>query len=173
MASPRDIQLVDDFVPVKKFLEGAPPQWTQAPRVHEIQAIWNVLEESGAARAHLRFRLSPASRREPSISVIFRNNPIWRLDIKPDDVCEGNPFGADALGLPPEVCGTHSHTWHGNRGYVLDSTIWDLPARRKVHAQVRRLPQALAFMAAELNIELTPEQRLFDIPPRRDLFEVE
>jgi hypothetical protein len=173
MVTARDIQLVEDYLAAPKTLEASLPEWSSAVRDHELQAIWNVEEDGGRLRSHLRVRVGRHSKRWPSVSLIFRSNPIWRVDIKPDDVCEGNPLWAFNLGLDAQVCGTHCHTWVDNRQHILASGLWELPARRNIAPQVRRLPQVMAFMAEELNIELTHEQRGFDTPPRRDLFDME
>ncbi|WP_375206738.1 hypothetical protein [Hyphococcus sp.] len=137
------------------------------------EARWIIEEQDGATRAHLRFRTCRYQKAFPSISLIFRNNPIWRVDIQAGDVCHPNPVWAGALGLPPLVCGTHCHTWEDNRDHVARSTVWDLPARRALPEQMRRLPQVLPFMAENLNIELTPDQRSFDTPYKRDLFDLD
>lgn len=173
MATPRDIQLVDDFLAANKRLEKGVPDWTKGTRDSEYEARWIIEEEDGATRSHIRFRTSRFQKAFPSISLIFRNNPVWRIDIQPTDVCHPNPLWAQPLGLQPEVCGTHCHTWADNRDYLLRSAVWDLPARRPLPDQLRRLPQVLPYMAEELNIELTPDQRGFDIPPKRDLFDLD
>ena len=173
MVTPYDISLVDAFLAAPKQLEASIPEWTRGTRDHEYEARWIIEEQDGATRAHLRFRTCRLQRVFPSVSLIFRNNPVWRTDIESGEICHTNPPWAHTLGLPAQVSGTHSHTWTDNRDHVLRSGIWELPARRLLPTQIRRLPQALPFMAEQLNIELTHGQRDFDIPPKRDLFELE
>jgi hypothetical protein len=107
----------------------------------------------------------------PSVTVVSRGNAIWRVDLVAPGVWKPNPAGAATLGLPPEVRGSHSHTWHDNREHLLSQDQWGLPYRRPLPSAIRRLPQAIASLAAEVNLVLEPYQRGFDVPPQAELFE--
>jgi hypothetical protein len=78
--------------------------------------------------------------------------------------CEFNPIWAADLGLPPRVCGPHFHDWQHNRHHVLRSERWELPCREALPPQVQRFEQAFPYLAAKMNLVLTPEQRGFDVP---------
>jgi hypothetical protein len=161
---------IEAFLVEDKTLDGI-PIWHASPRPGELSAVWNVKDSLGIGRATLRFRCPRAARAWPSISLIFRNNPIWRIDLVAPDVWKPNPPGAAALGLPPEVRGSHSHTWNDNRAHLLSQDLWSLPYRRPLLVTIRRLPQAVASLAAEIKLFLEPGQRQFDVPPQTDLFE--
>jgi hypothetical protein len=173
MANARIATLVseaDAFLVQAKVLEGPPPEWGASTRDHEYQAIWPVADDLGAVRASLRFRLPKASSEFPSLSLVFANNPIYRVDIQPNEVCEPNPPWAAKLKLPPKVCGSHVHRWEDNRQFVLDSGKWELPARRPVENSLKRVEQMLPWLCDATGISLAPDQRNFDIPSKNDLF---
>ena len=159
-----------EFLAEDKRLDGI-PIWRASPRPRELSAVWNIQDSLGIFRAKLRFRCPRAARAWPSISLIFRNNAIWRIDLVAAEAWKPNPPDAVSLGLPPEVRGSHSHTWHDNRRYLLSQDLWSLPYRRPLPAQIRRLPQAVASLGREIKLFLEPEQRRFDVPPQTDLFE--
>ena len=169
--SDSDLAEVDRFLESKKRLADAIPVWGPSPRPGEMQAVWSIIDDLGVVRANLRFRLSVTSREQPSVSVIFRGNSVTRLDIVPIKVCEDNPPWAARIGLPAKVCGSHCHTWRDNRWHIERSGIWEMPCRRPVESALRRIPQMLPWIAEAAGVELSPEQRLFDIPPKTELFE--
>lgn len=165
-----EIKQVDAFLARKKFLQGPIPTWVPSTRVGEVQMIWNLVDEDGITNGHLRFRAGKEHRACPSISVIFRgDNSVWRLDIEDPSVCHDNPPDADQLGLPATVCGSHAHTWNDNCAYILNEHGWTIPYRRPIPPQVRRLEQALPWLADQINLELGPDQRDVQLP-ELDLF---
>jgi len=165
-----EAEAVDAFLLDDKRLDGI-PNWHPSPRPGELSATWNIQDSLGIVRAALRFRCPRAARGSPSISLVFREDLIWRIDLVPQHVWKPNPPSAVYLGLPPEVYGSHSHRWYDNRAYVLSHGFGSLPYRRPLPVAIRRLPQALASLAAEINLSLEHEQRRFDVPPPTDLFE--
>lgn len=107
----------------------------------------------------------------PSLSLIFRAHVIWRIDIVPHDEGKLNPPWAKSLGLPPEVFGPHGHEWPDNRAHVLNEhATWNIPRRRPLPVNLRRLEQVLPWFADRIAIDVTPDQRGFDVPPQADLF---
>lgn len=166
-----DAEEIDRFLAEEKHLDGTEPMWQEASRPGELSAVWNVRDSLGISRAHLRFRHPKAWRAGPSVSVIFRNQAIWRIDLVEPEACKFNPPGAERLGLPPVVYGSHCHTWPDNRAYLLSQDQWALPYRRPLDGPIRRLPQAIASLAGAINLVLEPHQRGFDVPPQADLFE--
>ena len=163
-----DISQVDDFLASEKALEDAMPIWQSSSRPGELHAIWNISDPLGV-RAHLRFRISETEPTLPSVSLIFRRNAVARLDIEDPTVSHSNPPWAAQLGLPAEVSGSHFHSWEDNRDHILNTGLWELPARRPVEAALRRVPQMLPWIADRLGITITHEQRAFDLPPKEQL----
>jgi hypothetical protein len=166
-----DILEIDAFMAELKSLQGPPPTWQDAGRPGELSATWNVADAIGVVRAQLRFRCPKHQRQWPSISLVYRQALIYRVDLVPPTECKPNPIGAHALGLPATVCGPHCHSWPDNRSYVHSAGPGHMPYRRPIHAQVRRLPQALLWLAVEINLNVEPDQRGFDVPPQGELFE--
>jgi hypothetical protein len=161
---------IQAFLAEEKRLDGI-PTWRESSWPGEMDAVWTIQDSLDITRATLRFRCPRAARAWPSISLIFRGNPIWRIDLVSPDTWKPNPPGAASLGLPAQVRGSHSHTWHDNRGHLLSQDLWSLPYRRPLPIAIRRLPQAIASLAAEVKLLLEPYQRGFDVPPQTDLFE--
>jgi hypothetical protein len=160
---------VDAFLAEHKRLSGQAPLWSPGGWRSDLQAIWIVEDMHGAAIATLRFTCRKARNTYPSINLIFRNRPIWRVEIEDPPVRHRNPPWAASLGLPAFVEGSHEHAWHDNRAHVEMSPDWDIPARRPLHGQIKRLPAALASFADAANIELKPDQYLFDVPPQAEM----
>jgi len=165
-----DIAEIDAFMAEQKTLAGPPPEWQDGTRPGELSATWNIADAVGIVRAQLRFRCPRHSPQFPSISVVYRGNLISRLDIVAPDQCKLNPPGAAALGLPPKVCGSHWHPWTDNRHFVLSAGFGQVPYRRLIPPQVRRLPQALPWLSDQINLTIGPDQRGFDVPPQGELF---
>jgi hypothetical protein len=166
----RDIRAVDAFLAERKRLLGPPPEWGPSSRKGDVQAIWRIVEDNGLERAHLRFRCALSDRQHPSVSLIFRNNPIWRIDIVPSRQCKFNPPWCSGLGLPPRVCGPHEHRWSDNKHYLENEAAWNIPARRPLPPQLRRFHQIVPWFSKLIKIELEPDQHGFDVPPQTDLF---
>jgi hypothetical protein len=166
-----DIAEIDAFLADPKTLDGAEPLWRSASRPDELQATWGIVESSGISRAELRFRCPTLNRAEPSISLIFRRKAVWRVDLVASHSWKPNPIGADKLGLPPLVYGAHAHTWQDNREYIRRNGFGPIPYRRPLPISIKRLPQALAAFADEINLTLANDQRGFDVPPRKGLFD--
>ncbi|HLH49233.1 MAG TPA: hypothetical protein VKV96_07830 [Roseiarcus sp.] len=165
-----DVKAVDAFLEeVGKTLQGAPPPWIPGRDGIELMAIWNIEDSLGIVRAHLRFRVDPQNRSYPSVSLIFRNNSAWRIDLEASTVCKPNPLWAQAVGAPSTVCGSHCHSWPDNRDHILGQELWELPCRSPLPPQVRRLPQAVLWLAERVNLTLSPDQRDFDVPPQASL----
>jgi len=167
---PEDIEEVDSFLAVPKTLEGGHPPWTESTGPNQIHAIWNIADDVGIVRAHLRFRVSPMHPGTPSVSLVFEGNAVYRLDLEDDATIKRNPPWAAQFGLPAYVSGSHVHCWEHNRQHIQETGRWELPCRHQLNPQLRRVPQALAWMADRVGIHLEHEQRGFDIPPRSHLF---
>lgn len=168
--STKDLEEVDEFFAEQKTLQGAPPFWAAGTRDGEYQATWPIEEVSGVSRAHLRFKCPKMHLSAPSISVIFRNQPVYRLDLTDPAICKPNSLLGIKVGLPAEVCGNHAHTWSDNRKHIEINGFGELPLRRPAPEKARRLPQALPWLAGEINLVITPDQRRFDVPTQRQLF---
>lgn len=166
-----DVRAVDTFLAEPKTLVGGLPEWLPSERPHELQAIWIVADAVGVERAQLRFRVFRHDRHAPSLSLLFRNRPVWRLDMVPSSECKPNPHWAWRVKAEARVCGPHCHEWPDNRDFLLTGApVWILPCRRALPPTVRRLPQAMYWLADRLGLRLDGEQRGFDVPPKTDLF---
>lgn len=166
-----DVAEIDAFIAEPKTLLGPPPAWQQSSRVRDMEAKWQVEDSLGIIRAHLRFRFIKTEREYPSLSLIFQNTPIWRVDLRPESSWKPNPPVAAKLNLPAHVQGSHSHGWDHNRAYCLSQKAIQLPIRSPLPAKIRKLPQALMWLAGHVNLTIKPDQRDFDVPPKSDLFE--
>ena len=165
-----DISEIDAFMAEQKRLQGPLPIWQEGTRKGELSASWNIEDSLGIIRAELRFRCPTQRRQFPSISVLYKQILVYRVDIVSPDECKINPLGARAVGLPASVCGPHCHSWPDNRDYVHSVGFGHMPYRRPIQPQVRRLPQALLWLADEINLTIGPDQRGFEVPPQNDLF---
>lgn len=169
----RDAEIleVNAFVAERKRLRGPPPLWFPSGWKTELQSVWIVEDLQGVARAQLRLVCQRSANPYPTINLVFRNHPIWRVEIEDPPKPHFNPLWAAALGLPPIVTGSHEHSWPDNRDHV--ATIapdWEIPARRPLKPQVRRMPQALASFASAINLELDSVQHMFDVPSQSEMF---
>jgi hypothetical protein len=170
-ARDRELEAIDAFLAGKKRLQGAPPAWTASLRPKELQAIWLVEDELGIVRGRLCFRCWKNKRTTPSFSLIWRSNPVWRIDIEEPTRREFNPHWAHQIGCPPFVIGSHGHEWPDNREHLRSMPPeWDLPCRRTIPINIRKLDSCLAWFAGRVNLELGPSQRGFDVPPQTELF---
>jgi hypothetical protein len=167
-----DVDEIDAFLAEPKRLQGAFPGWKAGVRPDEFESIWLIEDALGIVRAQLRFRFSKLEKAFPSISLVFRNSPIWRIDLVPNDVCKLNPPGADRLGLPAQVCGSHCHSWPDNREYVRINGLGQLPFRRQLPVNLRRVEQVVHWLGERINLTIEPDQRGFDVPPASDLFDL-
>jgi len=165
-----DVQPVDDFLAREKRLVGPPPLWVAARRSWECSAQWPIINDLGIQVGELRFKAANGSNASDSVSVIFRSNPIWRMDLAPMTTCEPNPPYGRWLELPAQVCGPHEHRWPDNRQHVIDNGFSELPFRRALAANLKRFEQMLPYLANEINLILEPDQRSFDGPPQKDMF---
>lgn len=165
-----EITQVDAFLARPKFLQGPPPEWAQGSRTREMQMIWNIEDDAGIVSGNLRLVWPRADGRKPSVSLVWRSDSIWRVDIEDPGVCHSNPHDAYLYDLPPDVCGSHSHSWPINRDYVLNTPhIWSLPYRCHIPVQVRKLDQAVHWLADQINLTLGPDQHIIEMPPQTDL----
>ena len=166
-----ELLAVDVFLAAPKRLDGPPPAWMPTKRPNDVTANWNVIDALGVTAAHLRFRLSKLAPEYPSVSLIFRNNPIWRVDLCPTEQRKTNPPWASLLGLPAFFFGSHCHTWADNRAHIGVTGAWKLDAHRPVEASLRRVSQMLPWIADRTRIQLESSQRSFDAPLKSELFE--
>ena len=166
-----EVDSVDAFLAAPKILQGLPPTWRDSSWAGEYQAIWNIEDEAGVTNAQLRFCSQKANHAVTSVSLIYRGQSITRIDLDPSDVCHPNPPWA-SKDLPPRVCGPHAHRWIENRRHILTQEDWDLPCRTPLPPTVRRLGQGLLWLADEINLTLGSDQRGFEGPTQRDLFDL-
>ena len=165
-----DVAAVDAFLADgPKSLAGPPPEFGvglfHRQGVYEWRANWPIADSLGVVGpASLRFVIRPGLALGPSISLIFNRQAVARLNFVPTQECESNPLWAAMLGLPAQVCGPHFHSWEYNRAHVLTVKEWELPCREALPLQVRKFDQAFPWLAAKINLVLTPDQRRFEPP---------
>jgi hypothetical protein len=161
-----DVAAADAFwADTPKTLSGPPPEFGASTfhreGQYEREAIWPIADSLGiVTTGQLRFAVRPGLQLGPSISVIFNRQVIARLDFVPPNEAEFNPSWAEAFGLSARVCGPHFHSWEHNRQNVLNNERWELPCREPLPIQVRRFEQAFPWLAAKMNLTLTPEQQI-------------
>lgn len=159
-----DCDEIDDFIASHKSLVEFKPPWSpQFAGLHQCR--WGIADIHGVETAELCFTVSPNGAHQ-SIVCLHRQRLIYRLDVAPPGECKDNWHTAQALGLPPVVCGTHVHGWPENREYVRCSGFGRMPVRRPITAIVQDLTQALHWLAEDLNIQINPGQRDFEMPER-------
>ena len=168
----REIDDIEAFLSEEKRLQGPHPAWGRSIYPKELSASWPVEDSLGVVRAEFRFRCPEEDRTTPSMSLLFRQQPIWRIDLGDDALLHLNPPIAERLGLPPTITGPHEHGWPDNAENIRGMTPpdWRLTVRRPISPQMRRLSQALPWLADRIRLLLEPSQRGFDVPPRSDLF---
>ena len=166
-----EIAEVDQFLASGKFLEDRLPTWTGDLRPDEWTARWAIRDDIGVVRAgtELRLRSLRVRASQFSISVLYRSQPVYRLDMVDLAETKLNPPDAYRLDLPARVAGPHVHAWIDNRSYVSVNGFGSLPYRRSIPSQLRRVPHALMQISQETNIHVTPQQASFDLPPQGDL----
>lgn len=167
-----EVQAVDAFLTEAKSLDGPAPLWVNGTWGGECTAIWNVLDPFGAPVAALKFTARKTDTSVSAANLIYRGRTVWRLDMDHDTVCHPNPHDGHLYGLPSLVCGPHEHAWTINRDHILCQDQWNLPYRRPLEPAVRRLGQGLLWLAGQINLTLSADQRGFDGPTRHDLFDI-
>lgn len=167
MAEPDVLEAVERSLSAEKYLYGEPPEFgpTALQRKGTIsEASWPLVDGDGIlTQGHLRLILCVGG--GFTICVIFAGQCVVRLDFTDALQCHPNPHWAWQLGLPALVCGPHIHRWSDNKSEVLNSgKTWDLPCRAPLPPQIRRFDQAFPWLASEINLVLSPEQREFELP---------
>lgn len=161
------IELADKFMAEPKLLSGDPPEFgPMKDGRHGLTrtANWPVSSLDGVVRTgRLQVKYAP-SQKAFIIALIFRDECVTRIDFVEMAICHSNPLWSARLGLPSDVCGPHFHQWELNRGNILHQETWSLEARVPLQPQIRRFDQAFAWMADQINLNLTAEQRVFNIP---------
>lgn len=165
-----EVEEVDAFLAGAKTVRGGLPVWEPSGWKTDLAATWVVDDEHGIARAQLRFTCRREKATYPAISLLFRGQPIWRVEIEDPPVSHPNPHWAWQVGAPAVVRGSQ-HSWLDNRSYVASLVgDWDIPCRRVIQPPIQRLPQAWAWFANRVNLSLESDQRDLDIPPQREMF---
>lgn len=160
---------ISEFLSADKFLDGLLPEWGDGYS-GVLQARWGLLNGVGIGiSSHICISLKPSLDR-PSITLIYRQHPVYRLDIVPMDEEKPNPPWASKHGLPNYVAGPHTHPWDANMEYV--NLNWDksLPCRKPLPHNINELEHALAQAVSDLNITITSEQRVVNLPKQGRFF---
>lgn len=155
---------VDAFINSHKKLVDFLPPWSERFANH-YQSRWGIEDSLGAESAELCLTIERDFVRQ-SITCLFRGQPVYRLDVAPEEECKQNWHTAHRLGLPSFVCGTHTHGWDENRAYVVEEGFGRLPVRKKVDGRVLGLADALHWAAKDLKIQVEGGQLDFPMPER-------
>jgi hypothetical protein len=162
-----DVEAVDSFLAAGKRLGGEAPEFgpTNFSRkgAYENCARWPLVDELGIAIG-AEFLFVARARGEHSVSVLWRQRPICRLDIVASNECKSNPYFARDFNLPARVCGSHFHAWEHSRAHILSQHGWELPCREPLPPQIRRFEQAWLWLADRLHLVLSVEERSFELP---------
>jgi hypothetical protein len=171
----RDVAEVDAYIAEPKTVTQELPEWKGSPRVGDYRAEWPIVDASGALLSgnRLVFTCRKTDLRWVTVALLYRNKRVYGIDLDPPDRKKPNPPDAGKYGLPPYVSGAHFHRWQDNREKALDLGLGQVPYRRPCPMLMSRLGHALAHLAQEVNLSLTPEQLSFDVPPQGNLFEIE
>ncbi len=165
--SEADLVAVDEFLERDdKTLDGPQPDWTKNG-FGDYQVAWPIIEEgSGVTRASLRLRIPVVAYNNPSVGLVFRRKMVSRIDLARPSICEPNPPYAQRNGLPSRVCGPHVHTWADNRAHVALTGLWELPARRAVTDNMRRLDQMYYWFCDQIRVKIPTPYRNLHMPDR-------
>jgi hypothetical protein len=166
-----DVDEVDRFLADQKTLTEGLPQWRDSHIKGWLTAAWPILDSDGIVLEGTRlvFTCKADDSERLSASLLLRGNRIFGVDLVPASESKMNGPGAQRLGLPASVRGSHFHTWEDNRGHALANGLGDMPYRRPTPELLTRLPHALAALRQAVNLTLTAEQLSFDVPPQGQL----
>lgn len=162
---------VDRFLLEDKALGHPPPEWRDSGAPGWWTARWPIEDQLGVVQegAELRFMCKKDDPSRLSVSMLLGGKRIYAIDLVAFER-KPNPPNAGRYGLPPEVTGSHFHTWADNLDYAFGAGVGQMPYRRPTHDSLRRLPHALAAIAQATNLSLTPEHASFDVPSQGYLF---
>ncbi len=162
-----DIHRIDLFLDAEKRLSENEPGWFTMQN-GRWASTWPVIDVHGVTLGSLSFRVDPKYPDYPSVSLVYGERSVCRVDLAPPTMIKLNPPWA--LGLSPTVAGNHVHSWRDNRDRVLATGVWTLQARREVEHAVKRVPQMLRWFADHINLTLYGSQYGFEFKPDRNLF---
>jgi hypothetical protein len=162
-----EVEAVDRFLAEEKHLNGAPPEFGPSTfnrrDRYERTAKWPIAGPDGiVGSGQIRFVARPG--RQHSVSLIFKGQGIWRLDLVDPTECKANPHWARSHNLPAIICGPHVHAWEHNRDHVSGQKTWELSCREPLPPRIRRFDQAWPWLAERINLVLTSDQREFELP---------
>lgn len=164
MVTAEELSTVDAFMASQdKILDGSQPEWAFNPGYGDYQLSWPI-KDGGRTRSKLKFRIPSDDPEYPSISIIFRNKMVTRIDRVRKSECEPNPPYAHRYGLPARVCGTHVHKWHHNRLHVERSGIWELPAREPLTDNITSVKQMFFWLCDHANVIIPHDERVLILP---------
>jgi hypothetical protein len=163
-----EVAEVDAFITSYKALDGLMPEWVDHQH-RNWQVRWGIHDEHEIQRGELCIT-SNLNLTQISLVAIYKQRIFYRLDVVPTAEVHPNPFGAAALGLPPSVSGPHIHGWLQNREYVRINGFGQLPYRSPITASVQTVSDGLGWIAQDLNLIVTAEQRVCSAPRQTKLF---
>jgi hypothetical protein len=155
---------VDAYIASYKTLDGLMPDWRDH-HGRDFQVRWGIRDAADIEQSELCIT-SDRKAEHISFVALYRQKMIYRLDLVPTDERHDNPFGAAALKLPNFVTGPHVHGWVECREYVRLNGFGSLPYRGQIAGLVETITDGLAWVAQDLNIHASPEQRVCHLPDK-------
>ena len=168
---------MSDKQPVAELVEAllaAPKEFTGDPepqrpnRADEQGRIyWPVLVNGQTDQCYVAMTMYPEEvDLRFTISFVFRQDNVWRLDFEPDDIPHLNrPLPGHEYSLAT-IRGPHCHRWQENRHFSnRDRIPVPLPFRTPLPYGIRTWEQAFRHFLTETNIAQPREEPLW---PRRE-----
>lgn len=158
-----DCEDVDNWLVGHKTLTGFLGKWG-GHLFNTVQARCGIADINGVESGELCFTVSRNGTHQ-SIACVYRDSLIYHLDLVPDTEWKENFHTAAQYGLPPYVKGNHVHLWSDNRDYILKNGFNNrMPLRRPLATPAGDLRDAIHLVADDLNIQIDPGQRDFQMP---------
>lgn len=116
---------------------------------------WPVLVRGQSAQCYVAATMFPEDEDlRFTISLVLRQDNIWRLDFEPDDRIEMNPELAGHEFSLATIRGPHCHRWEENRLFASRDRIPSpLPFRVPLPSSIRTWEQAFRHFVTETNID--------------------
>ncbi len=147
--------LVDRLLSAQKSFAGSSPDWVEGNREEEVRFTWPVLINGESHACYVAATAYPNFRGERfTISLIFKNSNIWRIDYEPDFKRHTNPFDRASLLGSYEVRGKSYHSWEDNRYLATHATLpKKFECARHLPENVQGWENAFRWFCGQTNID--------------------
>jgi hypothetical protein len=168
--SEADVQAVEDWLAAYKTFENYFPGWVPTPGHRcDWEVRWPIVDANGTISGMACFEADSAFE-EVSISIIYRGNPVYRLDRVPNTRQEGNSYPAHLYvpDLPVTFKGSHIHAWEDHREYVRKNGRGPLIFRRPIE-QPHDIETAFGIVSKAVGLTVPSSHRGITLPPQSGL----